>query len=74
MTHKIHAAKKSSRLKRVLECLRRWKNLGGVTTRQIIRWANVCAVNSCVSELRAQGHKIRCNRIEGSWFYVLESR
>jgi hypothetical protein len=72
--NKIHAAKKSPRLKRVLACLRRWKNYGGVTTRQLIKWAGVCAVNSCVSELRAHGHKIKCNRIEGSWFYVLESR
>lgn len=50
-------ANKSARLKRVLRVLRRG---GAYTTMQISRMANVCAVNSCVSELRDNGYRIGC--------------
>ena len=48
---------RSPRLQRVREVLRdcRWHS-----TRQIMAEANVCAVNSCISELRANGFQIDC--------------
>jgi hypothetical protein len=65
---KIHAAKiaNSPRLQRVLKALR-----GGVSlsTREIIRIANVCAVNSCVDEIREAGYDIRCHRVANLWVY-----
>lgn len=55
----MHNAKDTSpRLARVLRSLRRSKN--GLTTRQIILRARVCAVSACVAELRCSGHKIKC--------------
>lgn len=50
--------KTSPRLRRALAVLREFP--GGVTTRQLIQRANVCAVNSIISELRANGVKVRC--------------
>lgn len=41
------------------------------TTRQIIRGAHVCAVNSIASELRANGVLIDCQRRGDKWFYKL---
>ena len=45
------------------------------TTRDIVTRAHVCAVNSCVAELRANGFRIACrqeNREEGRvWIYRL---
>ncbi len=50
--------KTSPRLRRALKVLR--EHPAGVTTRQLIQRANVCAVNSIISELRANGVKIQC--------------
>lgn len=60
----IHFAKleKSERLQRVLAVLM----VGGAyTTLQISRRANVCAVNSCIAELRENGYDIKCKQIGG---------
>ena len=43
------------------------------STRDIMLKANVCAVNSCVSELRANGFDISCNRKGKIWWYQLEA-
>lgn len=55
----MHAAKleSSARLQRVLACLIDGSDW---STMQIARQANVCAVNSCVAELREAGAKIKC--------------
>jgi hypothetical protein len=55
----MHAARieKSDRLNRVAVVLR---TLGVATTRDIQQTAYVCAVNSCISELRANGFQIDC--------------
>lgn len=39
------------------------------STREIIQEAQVCAVNSIVSELRANGRDISCVRKGDVWFY-----
>ncbi|MEO1750703.1 hypothetical protein [Thiofaba sp. EF100] len=58
----IHAAKmdNSPRLQRVAELLAdgRW-----YSTLDIIVGAGVCAVNSCVAELRANGIPVDCRRV-----------
>jgi len=71
----MHAARlsESPRLRRVLEALER--NHKGLTTRGIIELANVCAVNSCVAELRANGINVSCSpvpRARGVYLYRLE--
>ncbi|MEM7269658.1 MAG: helix-turn-helix domain-containing protein [Pseudomonadota bacterium] len=48
----------SERLQRVLAVLRSSER---ATTRQIMRSAHVCAVNSCVAELRENGFEIECS-------------
>lgn len=55
----MHHAKlaKSKRLQRVLKLLKRG---GAYTTQDIIRKAHVCAVNSIISELRANKKRILC--------------
>ena len=57
----MHAAtlKRSPRLQRVQALLAngRW-----YSTREIMTQAHVCAVNSCVSELRANGCEIECRQ------------
>lgn len=61
----MHAAPLTSdRLQRVLAVLRDGKRH---TTRQIVRRANVCAVNSCIAELREHGAEIVCDvvRVKG---------
>lgn len=59
----------SERLNRVLDLL----SLGGeFTTLDIIKNANVCAVNSIISELRQNGFEIDCQRRGEKWFYRLE--
>jgi hypothetical protein len=57
---------KSARLKRVRDVL-----IDGMkhTTRDIIQAAEVCAVNSIISELRANGMVIDCQRVGDRWFY-----
>ncbi len=63
--HHAHL-EKSSRLQRVLKVLNDGKRH---TTRDIIRKASVCAVNSIVSELRVNGIKIDCQRNGDKWSY-----
>ena len=62
----MHSAKlkTSKRLQRTLAVLRQ----GKATTRQIIRKAHVCAVNSIITELRANGIKIECRCVEKGIF------
>lgn len=66
----MHFAKiaKSNRLQRVLRCL-----MDGLShsTRDIIREDNVCAVNSIISELRANGYGIDCKKSKGRFLYTL---
>lgn len=59
---RIHA---SPRLQRVLNLLR-----DGVprTTREIVQAADVCAVNSIISELRANGFDIICKPVSRGRF------
>ena len=59
----------SDRLNRVLELLSQG---GEFTTLDIIKQANVCAVNSIISELRQNGFDIDCHRRGDKWFYKLE--
>lgn len=58
----MHAANidKSARLQRVAELLSdgRW-----YSTLDIVIGAGVCAVNSCVAELRANGIPVECRRV-----------
>jgi hypothetical protein len=39
------------------------------STRDLIRRAKVCAVNSIISELRENGMQIDCQRVGDRWFY-----
>lgn len=58
----MHAASlRSDRLQRVLHAL---KMAGGrgLSTLEIIQSANVCAVNSLISELRANNQSISCKQ------------
>ena len=66
----MHNAKieKSSRLQRVMKVL---KDGNKHTTRDIIRKASVCAVNSIVAELRANGIAVYCERSGDKWSYWL---
>lgn len=60
-TGHIHAAKldASPRLQRVLSFLR-IRGSQGATTREIVEHADVCAVNSIISELRTAGIEVHC--------------
>lgn len=62
----MHAARieSSARLRRTMAVLEdgRWH-----TTREIMREADVCAVNSCIAELRENGLDVECRR-EGRVF------
>ena len=66
----LHAAslEKSERLKRVLAVL---QDGAKHTTRDIIRKAKVCAVNSIAAEIRANGIQVECERRGSKWFYWL---
>jgi hypothetical protein len=58
----IHAGKKiepGGRYDRLLTFLRN-RGYVGATTRELVVCAEVCAVNSTVSELRAMGYDIEC--------------
>lgn len=57
----------SDRLQRVARFLRKQRRW--VSTMEIIQGANVCAVNSIVAELRANGKSIPCKRVGSAWFY-----
>ena len=59
----------SDRLNRVLDLLSQGDEF---TTLDIIKEANVCAVNSIISELRQNGFDIACQRRGEKWFYRLE--
>ncbi len=60
-TGSIHYAdiNKSPRLQRVLFALVEAGD-DGLTTREIIERANVCAVNSAICELNRNGYKVTC--------------
>lgn len=38
---------------------------------EIVVGARVCAVNSCIAELRANGRKIVCRRQKDVWYYKM---
>jgi hypothetical protein len=61
---------KSERLGRVLDLLSQG---GDFSTLDIIKQANVCAVNSIVAELRQNGFDINCQRRGDKWFYRLKN-
>ena len=64
----IHAATmESERLQRVLAVLTNYAP-AELSTREIMRLANVCAVNSCIAELRENGIDIECKQ-RGRYFY-----
>ncbi len=66
---KIHFARleNSARLKRVKRIL---DDGEPHSTREIIFVADVCAVNSIVSELRENGYPVRCDRkSKNRWIY-----
>jgi hypothetical protein len=67
----LHAARleKSPRLQRVLDVLMTGRALSML---DIVVEAGVCAVNSCIAELRANGYDIRCWREGDVWLYRLE--
>lgn len=71
----MHAARvdRSPRLQRVLAVLEDGREH---STRELLDAARVCAVNSIVAELRANGHRITCRQQvadEGRvWLYRLE--
>ena len=58
----IRAAKlaRSNRLQKVLNFLAT-RGAQGASTREIIRECDVCAVNSIIAELRANGYPISCS-------------
>jgi len=43
------------------------------STMEIIEAAQVCAVNSVIAELRANGRTITCQRVDDVWFYQMET-
>ncbi len=55
----------SERLQKVLAVLKDYRPR---TTREIIHEADVCAVNSIISEIRANGFQIRCTLIKRGIF------
>lgn len=64
----MHSAsiERSKRLQRVDDLLADGKEY---STMDIVHNASVCAVNSIVSELRANGRAIACRRTKNIWFY-----
>jgi hypothetical protein len=64
----MHAAslESSDRLRRVADLLADGQEH---TTLDIIAGAQVCAVNSIISELRRNGMEITCRREAGRWYY-----
>lgn len=66
----MHAARltRSERLRRVLAVLQDGEEH---STRDLIAAAHVCAVNSIVAELRANGATIGCERRGDVWYYRL---
>lgn len=66
----MHSARltQSERLQRVAYVLRDGRPH---TTLDILTAAHVCAVNSCVAELRANGVPILCKRQGDLWHYQM---
>ncbi len=69
---KAASVDQSPRLQRVLRVLEDGRPH---STRDLVVSADVCAVNSCIAELRANGYLIDCRRRPGptgpTWFYQL---
>lgn len=67
----MHSARldHSPRLQRVLELL---SSGAEYSTRGIMIGADVCAVNSCIAELRDNGYAIATRQENRNWFYRLE--
>ncbi len=61
----------SARLRRVADLLADGREY---STLDIIIGAGVCAVNSCIAELRDNGFVIYCRREGNTWRYRLEVR
>lgn len=61
---------RSERLQRVADLLADGREH---STLDIVVGARVCAVNSCVAELRENGHQITCTRRKELWFYRQEN-
>jgi len=59
----------SARLKRVAALLADGRDY---STLDIVIGASVCAVNSCIAELRANGLRIACRRAGDVWYYRLQ--
>ena len=71
---RIHAAtlEGSKRLQRVAYLLSDYREY---TTRQIVKQADVCAVNTIIQELRENGLKIACRCItRGVYGYTMQKR
>jgi len=66
----MHAARleQSDRLQRVAQLLADGREY---STLDIVAGARVCAVNSAIAELRANGFDIACRRDGALWFYRL---
>ncbi len=60
----------SGRLQRVLALLSDGR---AYTTLDIVIAAGVCAVNSCIAELRCNGIAIDCTREGDLWYYQLKA-
>ena len=59
---------KSDRLQRVMKLL---QDGDKHDTRDIMYNADVCAVATCISELRDNGKNIKSNKVGKVWFYTL---
>jgi hypothetical protein len=60
---------KSVRLQKVIKVL---KDKNWHSTMDIIKRAEVCAVNSIITELRLNGFDIKCKRDANKWLYQLQ--
>jgi len=60
---------KSLRLQKVITVL---KDKNWHSTMDIIKRAEVCAVNSIITELRLNGFDIKCKRDANKWLYQLQ--
>jgi hypothetical protein len=59
----------SARLQRVAALLSDGREY---STLDIVIGASVCAVNSCIAELRENGFRIACRRVGDIWYYRME--
>jgi len=59
----------STRLQKVVRVL---KDKNWHSTMDIIKRAEVCAVNSIITELRLNGFDIKCKREANKWLYQLQ--